>query len=193
MSTYTREPGYIYIETDAEKRAAEPKLATDERWDNASGAWGPCNMDVPDFALFNVYRRRVAPVAETVPETVRHDPYEARILEVIDERDAAEQSLSQAYYLVIGESPEWSNNFGHQQALDEIDDALKLLRQVAKEQASQPDLVRLARELILKHEKFMALFLTSEDVTPHKLHRLALEVESAAKSIAAALPKEGSK
>jgi hypothetical protein len=49
-------------------------------------------------------------------------------LKLIDERDAAEQALSQAYYLVTGRSPEWSNMFGHKEALDEIEDTLIILR-----------------------------------------------------------------
>lgn len=45
------------------------------------------------------------------------------------ERDAAEQALSQAYFLIVGHSPEWSNNFGHQHALEAIDDAQRTMRQ----------------------------------------------------------------
>lgn len=59
MSIYTKEPGWLYIETEAEKRAAGPKLATDERWNNTSKGWRPCNMDDPDFTAL-VYRRRIA-------------------------------------------------------------------------------------------------------------------------------------
>ena len=49
-------------------------------------------------------------------------------LQTIDERDKAEESLSQAYYLIIGESPEWSNLFGHEEAIEAIDDAQRCLR-----------------------------------------------------------------
>jgi hypothetical protein len=52
---------------------------------------------------------------------------------VIDERDAAEQAMSQAYYLVTGNSPEWSNNFGYTEALQEIEDCLLLLKTAAKQ------------------------------------------------------------
>lgn len=53
---------------------------------------------------------------------------EHKFEQVIDERDKAEEAISQAYYLVIGQSPQWSNKFGHDQALDEIDNACGLLR-----------------------------------------------------------------
>lgn len=49
-------------------------------------------------------------------------------LQTIDERDQAEETLSQAYYLITGNSPQWSNNFGHEQALVDIDDAQRCLR-----------------------------------------------------------------
>jgi hypothetical protein len=47
----------------------------------------------------------------------------------IDDRDAAEEALSQAYFLVVGRSPPWSNVFGRGDALEEIDDAAERLRQ----------------------------------------------------------------
>lgn len=49
--------------------------------------------------------------------------------QLVDERDFAEEVISQAYFLITGRSPEWSNLFGYPQALDEIDDAQRLLRQ----------------------------------------------------------------
>ena len=49
-------------------------------------------------------------------------------LQTIDERDAAEDALSQAYFLIKGESSQWSNLFGHQEALQDIDDAQGCLR-----------------------------------------------------------------
>jgi hypothetical protein len=42
----------------------------------------------------------------------------------IDERDAAEEALSQAYYLVTGNNPEWSSGFGHAHAIKDIGDAI---------------------------------------------------------------------
>lgn len=49
--------------------------------------------------------------------------------QLIQERDEAEEAISQAYYLITGKSPEWSNAFGYAEALEEIDDAQRLLRQ----------------------------------------------------------------
>lgn len=46
--------------------------------------------------------------------------------------DDAEQALSQMYYLVIGKSPQWSKTFSYPQALDEVKDALALLRAAAR-------------------------------------------------------------
>jgi hypothetical protein len=48
--------------------------------------------------------------------------------DTIDDRDSAEQAMSQAYFLITGRSPEWSNLFGYSNALEEIDDAQALLR-----------------------------------------------------------------
>jgi len=45
---------------------------------------------------------------------------DARHEQTCKERDAAEEALSRAYVLIVGQSPEWSNNFGHQHALKEI-------------------------------------------------------------------------
>lgn len=44
------------------------------------------------------------------------------------ERDDAEQAMSQAYYLVTGESPQWSNHFGYVEAHEEISDRLYMLK-----------------------------------------------------------------
>ncbi len=67
----------------------------------------------------------------TDPPTAVAKADEREMLELIDARDEAEQAISQAYYLVIGRSPEWSNKFGHQEALDEIKDACELLRKAS--------------------------------------------------------------
>ncbi len=49
-----------------------------------------------------------------------------------DERDRAEEVISDIYYRIIGESPEWSNLFGFTEAVDEIQDAFDLVRAAAK-------------------------------------------------------------
>lgn len=50
-------------------------------------------------------------------------------LQTIDERDAAEECLSQMFYLVTGRNPEWSSAWGHAEALEEVADAMALLKQ----------------------------------------------------------------
>lgn len=69
------------------------------------------------------------------PWPIPYDQHEAEILKVIDERDAAEEALAQAYYLVMGHSAEWSNAFGHAEALEEIGDAVAALKLAVKPQA----------------------------------------------------------
>jgi len=65
---------------------------------------------------------------------------EKQLLKLVDERDEAEQALSQAYYQVTGKSPEWSNVFGHKQALEEIDEVVNLLKQALKNAESKSQL-----------------------------------------------------
>lgn len=57
------------------------------------------------------------------------EKHEREALAMIDERDRAQDAISQAYYLIIGESPEWSNEFGYSQATMAIDEAQTSLRQ----------------------------------------------------------------
>lgn len=58
-------------------------------------------------------------------------------LATIDERDEAQEAISQMYYLIIGRSPEWSNLFGVKEALEEVDDAQSLLRTQITSQAAR--------------------------------------------------------
>jgi len=60
-------------------------------------------------------------------------------LQTIDQRDAAEEALGQSYFLVTGRSPEWSNLFGHEQALGDIDDAQVTLRMRIRELEQERD------------------------------------------------------
>lgn len=53
---------------------------------------------------------------------------ERETLQLIEERDNAEEAISQAYYIVTGRSPEWSNQFGYPEALEEIGDAVAALK-----------------------------------------------------------------
>jgi hypothetical protein len=65
--------------------------------------------------------------------------------EFVDERDDLAQALSQAYYLVTGRSPEWSNFFGNKEALEDIDASLRLLKSTLKtaEEEHQAEVERL--------------------------------------------------
>ncbi|EBV7178224.1 ead/Ea22-like family protein [Salmonella enterica subsp. enterica serovar Thompson] len=48
--------------------------------------------------------------------------------QLINERDAAESALNDAYKAVMGHAPEWSNWFSFESAIDEIELACKLWR-----------------------------------------------------------------
>lgn len=81
----------------------------------------------------NTWNLRAAPSAGAgAPTPEIEDSHEREISGLIDERDKAEEAVSQAYYLIIGRSPEWSSAFGFKEALEEIDDAQHLLRESAK-------------------------------------------------------------
>jgi len=73
---------------------------------------------------------RVAKAFDVVIKSMRKD--ERDLEKAIEERDAAEEALSQAYFIVTGNSPEWSNLFGHDQALDDIRAACEALRAAAR-------------------------------------------------------------
>jgi hypothetical protein len=85
--------------------------------------------------------------AEIATQAARIKELELRVemeerhhLATIDQRDNAEESLSQAYFLIKGMSPEWSNLFGHAEAIEDIDDAQRSLRlalQQAEKRASE--------------------------------------------------------
>lgn len=63
--------------------------------------------------------------------------HERECLEIIDQRDKAEEAMSQAYYIVTGRSPEWSNKFGYDEALEEIGDVVSVLKQAVKANQSK--------------------------------------------------------
>jgi hypothetical protein len=77
---------------------------------------------------------------------------EADILGVIDERDAAEEALSQAYYTVIGESPEWSSTFGYAEANEAIGDACGLLRDEIQQLRAQLSAIRAIRAILSDYD-----------------------------------------
>lgn len=83
--------------------------------------------------------------------------------ELIDQRDAAEQAFSQAYYLVVGRSPEWSNLFGANEALEEMDDAQRLLRGAVKRAES------LVARFVEACGPFVASYLHAKEVALHPM------------------------
>jgi hypothetical protein len=73
------------------------------------------------------------------PQVVGDDAaHEREVLELIDERDAAEEALSQAYFLVMGFAPVWSNLYGHEEALEDIGDMQRDLRLAARLEVAPP-------------------------------------------------------
>src|SRR3546814_637262 len=84
----------------------------------------------------------------------------------IDERDAAEKALSDAYAIVTGRPPEWSNHFGYKDALDEMADALA---GTAQETAWQPThrhykggLIRVLHRAAMWHDMLPVIVYESE-------------------------------
>lgn len=86
------------------------------------------------------------------PERDAHAAEEQRLDKALEqavcERDDAEKALSQAYYLITGRPPEWSNNFGHSHALADIDEAQTLLRNEVKERDAARKALEDARDAI---------------------------------------------
>ena len=78
--------------------------------------------------MINTYANYMRLVKELEQEQTSHAETRKLLLKACNERDDAEQALSHAYYLITGKSPEWSNLFGHAEALEEIDTAQYLLR-----------------------------------------------------------------
>lgn len=67
-------------------------------------------------------------------------------LQTLTERDEAEEALSQMYFLITGRSPEWSNLFGHQHAIEDVDDAQKCLRAEIKQLEAELESLRAERK-----------------------------------------------
>jgi hypothetical protein len=52
---------------------------------------------------------------------------EGEWLKVIDQRDAAEAALADAYSAIVEEQPQWSNCFGYRDPVEEIDDSHRVV------------------------------------------------------------------
>lgn len=79
--------------------------------------------------------------AEWRKATLALEKEQADHLGTIDRRDDTEECVGNIYFKVIGHSPEWSNNFGYAEALEEIEDAVSSLKAVAALR-SQPAMPR---------------------------------------------------
>lgn len=112
------------------------------------------------------------------------DKAERALGEVIDQRDAAEEALSHAYYLVTGRSPEWSNLFGHTEALEEIEDSCALLRNAA----TPPSVRESVARLVEARERLSGLKL---QVAQHTWNEIALVTEVISQAINQANYPEG--
>ena len=67
------------------------------------------------------------------PAPVPYEQHERETLKLIDERDNAEEALSQAYRFVTGTEPTWSNLFGYKEALEDISNVIDSLGASAPE------------------------------------------------------------
>ena len=66
---------------------------------------------------------------------IPQDKHKAEMLRVLFQRDAALHALCQAYSLVMGRPPKWSNAFGYEDAVAEIGDAVNALKHAVKHKA----------------------------------------------------------
>jgi hypothetical protein len=100
------------------------------------------------IANFPVYSERIGAalamqdIAENGLKAAASEPGrregEMKLENAVSERDAAEEFASQIYFIITGHSPEWSNTFGFEQAAQEIEEAINLLKQAAKPQKLFP-------------------------------------------------------
>lgn len=86
-------------------------------------------------ALWDNRHAIVTTLALPVPVAgeTRLEKEEAAHLRTIDQRDEAEQCIGKIYFKIIGRSPEWSNHFGYDDALQEIEEAIFILRDATPE------------------------------------------------------------
>ena len=60
------------------------------------------------------------------------EKHDAKLTKVLVESDAAEEVISEIYFRIMGRSPEWSNLFGHKQAVEEIVETFDMVRACLK-------------------------------------------------------------
>lgn len=91
MSTFTREPGYIYIGTEEDRKRYAPKLKTDEYW--ADYQWVIVAQWDDKLSSSNIYRRKADPIAILTSE---RDTARAKL-------DVAEKALKDATEVKAGD------------------------------------------------------------------------------------------
>lgn len=112
-------------------------------------------MTSPDIlALEQALAARDAEIARLTKDADREEVAHGN---TIDQREAAEEAMSQAYFLITGNSPPWSNVFGFGEALEEIEDAQSTIRQVLSARTAElTELRRAAGEWVAATEQFLA-------------------------------------
>ena len=93
----------------------------DQRLDHDGMPWGVLRHDSWEVARIRADARAALSALPRPSDLEREERAHG---ETIDQRDAAESALSEAYLIVTGEPPEWSNRFGYREALDDIRGAL---------------------------------------------------------------------
>lgn len=103
-------------------------------------------------------------------------------IDMRQQRDDAEQALSQAYYLVTGSSPAWSDTFGHEQALEDIGEAVAALKSALKTALAHPPLRAREEtaELAKNLRKWAAVFREHPIPSDPKGEFLSVDLETAA-------------
>lgn len=91
MSTFTREPGYVYIETEEGRKRYAPKLKTDEYWSDYQ--WVIVAQWDDKLSSSNVYRRKADPITILTSE---RDAARAKL-------DVAEKALKEATEVKAGD------------------------------------------------------------------------------------------
>ena len=94
---------------------------------DAGSHYSPCECGKYDPPKM---KDKPTPQHATPSSATPNDKHEREMLRTIDQRDAAEEALTQAYYLITGRSPDWSSVWGFAECIEEIDEAQQLLRKL---------------------------------------------------------------
>jgi len=103
-------------------RAAAKTLAKKAEWARSKSGMRPADRD--GWLELAEHLEAVSAWLTALPRPSDLEREERAHGVTIDQRDAAESALSEAYLIVTGQPPEWSNRFGYREALDDIRSAL---------------------------------------------------------------------